>query len=76
MKQPAKSNNPKNIEATYNDAARLLKEFADSNELPDTFCPQITIDCQKREVFADLLINNKRHVARILQIKDYTDKTF
>ena len=59
VKQPAKSNNPKNIEATYNDAARLLKEFADINDLPDTFFPQLSIYCLDREVIADLLIKNK-----------------
>ena len=59
VKQPARSNNPKSIESTYNDAARLLKEFADINESPGTFFPQLSIDCLNREVFADLLINNK-----------------
>ena len=36
VKQPAKSNDSENIRITYNEAARLLKAFADLNEIPNT----------------------------------------
>ena len=59
VKQPAKSNNTKGVESTYNEAARLLKAFSDLNEIPDTFLPQLSKYCSDKDGFAKLMNENK-----------------
>ena len=59
VKQPAKSNNIKTVQSTYNEAARLLKSFSDINEIPDTFLPELSKFCSDENGFAKLMNENK-----------------